>query len=223
MNDSRLVFEALSNSSFPVFRDDFDNGHLNSTWTWQNRNTSAYKIIDGWLEITGGSESILTGGEQPNLLWQTLPHGDFVIVIHISSQPLFDFQKTGLILFADTDNYISLSRGYCMKCVLGGSGIFLEHSLNGDRARAAVATDATDLFLMLIRTGGFISAFYSVEAEQWHVIKNIKTSILFEQVGLSVTNDSMLEFGYDVVGKFDFFEIRPFFHPEKKRIPLVSY
>ncbi len=214
--NSALVFEIPSDPGFPVFRDDFDGGYIDPAWTWQNREASTYQIKDGWLEITGGSESFLTGGEQTNLLWQTLPQGDFVLTIRLKAQPLFDFQRSGIILFTDADNYVFLSRGYCMQCVLGGSGIFLEYNLDNDKARAAVSTDSTEMFLMLIRTGNGIGAFYSVENGLWKNLANIETRFPFAYVGLSVTNDSQWEQGYDVVGGFDFFDLRPFFHPENR-------
>ncbi len=217
-SDSDATAESPATPQEPIFRDDF-NGQLNPAWAWQNEDVTHYKINeDGWLEITGGSESILAGGQQTNLLWMQLPEGDFVISIHLKSQPLFDFQRAGILLFKNSEQYVSLSRGYCMQCVLGGSGIFLEYISKGGRTRYAVATDATDLYLMLIRGRGVLSGFYATEASQWQNIANLENDIRFERVALSVTNDSTWDEGYDVVGMFDYFEIRSVFH--QKPAPL---
>lgn len=206
----------------PIFRDDF-NGQLNPAWTWQNEDASHYQVSqDGWLQITGGDESILAGGQQTNLLWMPLPEDDFVISIRLKSQPLFDFQQAGILLYEDSEQYVSLSRGYCMQCVLGGSGVFLEYNLKGDRVRYAAATDATDLYLMLIRAGGVVSGFYATEAGQWRHVASLRSASRFYRAGLSVTNDSAWDEGLDVVGLFDFFEIRPSFHQEPTP-PLIIY
>jgi len=134
----------------PTFRDDFS-GQLNPDWKWQNEDVSEWKVNEnGWLEITGGDESIMAGGQQTNLVWVPLPEGGFEISIHLKSQPLFDFQRAGLLLYEDSENYVSLSRGYCMECVLGGNGIFLKYSLNGSRGRYTAAANAVDLYLMLV-------------------------------------------------------------------------
>lgn len=191
-----------------IFRDDF-NGQLNQAWTWQNEDTSRYKVHeDGWLEIIGGNESILAGERQTNLLWIALPEGNIEISIHLKSQPLFDFQRAGLLLYQDSNHYIVLSHGYCMQCVLGGSGIYLEYSLNGKHEKVTTASLANELYLMLIVEDGAVNAFYALEEAQWQHIASVKNDIRFERAALSVTNDTASNTGYDLIGMFDYFEIR---------------
>jgi hypothetical protein len=167
---------------------------------------------NGWLEITGGGEKLLTGGQQTNLLWALLPENDFVISVHLKSEPLFDFQQARLFLHEKPDHYISLSCGYCAQSVLGGNGIFLDYRLSGEQAKYLVATDATDLQLLLIHAGGLISAPYSEKEGQWQHIASIETDFVFMRFGLSATNGNRWEEGYDVIGMFDYFEIRARFH-----------
>ena len=200
--------EAPSKSESPIFRDDF-NSQLNAAWMWENEDASRYRMNEnGWLEITGGDESIMTNGQQTNLLWVTLPEDDFEIFIHLKSQPQYDFQRAGLLLYKDSEHYISLSRGYCMQCVLGGNGVFLEYNLNGSQGRYTAATDAVDLYLMLISRQGVIGAFYAAERHHWQYLASFESNVAFEHIGLSVTNDSTWDNGYDVIGSFDYFEIR---------------
>ncbi len=221
-NGAETAAEAPATSQEPIFRDDF-NGHLNPEWEWENEDASSYKVDDdGWLVITGGSKNILAGEQQTNLLWTSLPEGDFVISIHLKSQPLFDFQQAGILLSDDSGQYVSLSRGYCMQCVLGGSGVFLVYNLNGSRGRYASATDATDLYLMLIRAGGVVSGFYATEAGRWLQVASLRNGSRFYHAGLSVTNDSTWNEGLDVIGMFDYFEIRPTFH-QKPTPPMFIY
>lgn len=63
------------------------------------------------------------------------------------------------------------------------------------------------------------SGFYAVKTDQWQYIASLDNDIRFERVALSVTNDSAWDEGYDVVGMFDFFEIRPSFHQKPTPIP----
>lgn len=195
-------------SDSPIFHEDF-NGQLAPAWRWQNEDASHYKLNeDGWLEITGGDESILAGGQQTNLLWITLPEGEIEISIHLKSQPLFDFQRAGLLLYRDSGNYVSLARGHCTQCVLGGNGIFLEYSFDGQHEKYSIPFNGADLYLMLMIEQGVVSAFYAVDADQWQHVASVENGIRFERAALSVTNDSAWDNGYDVVGKFDYLEIR---------------
>lgn len=190
-----------------LFRDDFI-GQVDPAWSWQNEDASRYKLEDGWLEITGGDESMLVDGQQTNLLWMSLPEGDLEISIRLISQPLFDYQQVGLLLYHDSENYISFSHGYCTQCVLGGEGVFLEYSLNGDYGRLAASVSASDLYLTLIVDQGVVLSFYAIDASSRQYLASQKIGVNFERVALSVTNGSKWDEGYDIVGRFDYFEIR---------------
>lgn len=202
-----------------VFYDDFQR-QLNPAWTWENEDASRWQInSNGWLEITGGDASRALGAAQLNLLWMPAPQAEWTITTRLETQPLFDYQQAGLLLFDEAGRYLALSRGYCQECVLGGNGIFLEHNLTGERVRLAFPTEATDMYLMLIQTPDSIGAFYALQTGPWQSVANLQNSLPFERVGLSVTNDSRWEEGYDVIGKFDFFEIRPSFHQTPPPLP----
>jgi hypothetical protein len=129
-------------------------------------------------------------------------------LIHLKSQPLFDYQRAGLLLYQDVEHYIALSQGYCLQCLLGGNGIFLEYRLDEHRGKFTTASNASDLYLMLIIEEGAINAFYAIETGHWQHIASLKSDIHFERAALSVTNDTTSENGYDLIGMFDYFEIR---------------
>lgn len=219
-NGPNPSIEAPATFEGTIFRDDFT-GQISPEWTWQNQDASRHKLNDdGWLEITGGDESILTDGQQANLLWIDLPKGDFEIMLHLKSQPLFDFQQAGFLLYQDAENYLTLNRGYCMECVLGGEGVFLEYSSNGNRGRFAAGVSASDLYLVLVVEQGVISAFYAIEEDQRQHLASLKNTFNFRRAALSVTNGSTWDEGYDIVGSFDFFEIRRPTHFTPKPTPI---
>jgi beta-xylosidase len=191
-----------------LFRDDFD-GQLSPAWTWHNEDAAHYKLNeDGWLEITVGDENTLIGGKQANLLWTPLPEGNIEVLVHLKAQPLFDYQHAGLVLYEDPEHYVFLNQGYCMQCVLGGSGIFLEYRLNAHQGRFTTASSASDLYLLLLIEHGAVSAFFATKADEWQHIATLESDIQFTRVGLAVANDSTWDTGYDLIGLFDYFEIR---------------
>ncbi len=61
---------------------------------------------------------------------------------------------------------------------------------------------------MLIVEDGAVNAFYALEEAQWQHIASVKNDIRFERAALSVTNDTASNTGYDLIGMFDYFEIR---------------
>lgn len=195
-------------SAEPIFRDDFI-GQLDAAWEWENEDASRHKVSeDGWLEITGGDESLISGGQQTNLLWTALPGGNFEISIRLKAQPLFDYQRVGILLYQDSGNYISLSHGNCLQCVLGGEGVILEYNLIETQGRFSTAIHTNDLRLMLVVEQGSVSAFYAIEENRWQHLASLENAINFERVAVNVTNGSKWDEGYDLIGRFDYFEIR---------------
>ena len=70
-----------------LFRDDF-NGELQPGWEWENENPDKWTFTDdGWLQIVGEFNSLISQNQQSNLLWYPLPEGDFVITVHLKTKP----------------------------------------------------------------------------------------------------------------------------------------
>jgi beta-xylosidase len=196
-----------SPAPLPVFLDEFG-GPLDPGWSWQDEDTSRWNLEgDGWLAIKGAEGSIVQGESQANILWRSLPGGSFEVSIHLASQPLFDSQRAGLLLYHDPQHYIALSQGYCSECVLGGTGVFLEYQLGSEHGRYSQRSSTTDLYLMLLDEPGIVSGFYAIQEGQWQHLASIPNSTVFQQVGLSVTSGHAGEQGDGLLGRFDYFRI----------------
>lgn len=99
-----------------LFRDDF-NGELQPGWEWENENPDKWTFTDdGWLQIVGEFNSLISQNQQSNLLWYPLPEGDFVITVHLKTKPFENFHQAAIFIYEDPENYITLNRGYCDLC-----------------------------------------------------------------------------------------------------------
>lgn len=191
-----------------IFRDDFT-GELQPGWTWENENPDLWTFTDdGWLQIMGEDPSLLGGAAQSNLLWRDLPSGDFIITIHLKTQPFSNFQQATLYLYEDLDNYVALNRGFCDLCVDGGNAYYFEFKISGAFGSYNQPTNATDVYIRLTREGDVISGYYANEPDQWERIGRYGGSYFnFTRVGIGVTNSDPQGVDGDLVGQFDYFEI----------------
>jgi len=191
-----------------VFRDDFD-GNLQPGWTWQNEVPSRWTITqDGWLQIIGEDASLLGEGMQSNLLWHELPEGDFEITVHLKANPTDNFQQATIYIYEDGENYIAINRGYCGPCATQGNGIYMEYKINGQLGAYNLATKETDLFLRLESKGNVVSGYYAFAPDKWVRLGRFGNYFAFKKVGLGVSNVDIQGINADLIGLFDYFEIR---------------
>ena len=191
-----------------LFRDDF-NGVIAQGWTWQDEDPSRWNITeDGWLQITGEDAGLLAEGHQSNFLWRVLPGGDVEVTVHLMAAPIVNFQQATIYFYEDEDNYVAINRGFCDVCETGGDGIYMEYKINGNWGAYSVATDDTDLYLRLLIEDKIISGYYALEYGQWERLGRFGDYFNFTRVGIGVTNLDGDGINADVVGSFDYIEIR---------------
>jgi hypothetical protein len=187
-----------------LFRDDFE-GALQPGWQWENENPAKWTITkDGWLQIIGEHDALLKEKQQNNLLWYPLPSGEFVITVHLITKPFENFQQAAIFIYEDSDNYITINRGYCAPCSTGGNGFYMDYKIGGSTGDYSAATNAVDVFLRLESKGKVISGFYATEPDQWKLLGRFGNYFQFKKVGIGVSNVRSPD---DVVGLFDYFEI----------------
>jgi len=191
-----------------IFRDDFT-GQLRSEWSWENEVPSRWTLTyDGRLQIIGQDPSLLLGGVQSNLLWTTLPEGDFAISVHLQAQPVVNFQQATMYLYENPENFVALNRGYCGFCVSGGNAIYMEYKIGKDFGTYKQPTNVTDLYLKLVSQENVISGYYAFEPDQWQRLGRFGNYFQFKRVGLGVSNvDQKHTSSDDLIGMFDYFEI----------------
>jgi hypothetical protein len=133
-----------------LFRDDFE-GELQPGWEWENENPDKWTFTDGgWLQIIGESNNLLRENQQNNLLWYPLPTGDFVITVHLKTQPFENFHQAAIYIYQDPENYVTINRGYCDLCPTGGNGFYMDYEISGAMGNYNIATSAEDVYLRLV-------------------------------------------------------------------------
>ncbi len=191
-----------------LLRDDFS-GSLTQGWTWQNEKPELWSFTpDGWLQITGEDASLLADDVQSNLLCRPSPEDDFQITVHLSADPVQNFQQATLYLYQDGNNYIAINRGFCAPCLTGGKGVFMEYKLGGEWGSFNTGTQDTDIYLRLTRQGDVISGYYAFEPETWQRLGRVGgKSMQLSDVCIGVSNVDSSGINADLTGKFDYFEI----------------
>ncbi len=213
--DRKIIVPTLAQTPMPVptatpdnqiLFEGFTNG-LQAGWTWLNENPSRWSITpDGWLQIAGEDSSLLADGAQSNLLCRNAPEGDFQITLHLSANPVCDYQQATLYLYQDGNNYIAMNRGFCGPC--GGNGLFMEYKFSGDAGAYQVITEDTEVFLRLTSQGKTIIGQYALEADDWQPFGKVGYYLDQPSICLGVSNvDSAGTHHDDLVGRFDFLKI----------------
>lgn len=196
-----------TNTPLPVgvlFRDDFE-GSLQPGWEWESENPDKWTFTDdGSLQIIGENNDLLYSNQQNNLLWYPLPAGDFVITVHLNTKPFDNFQQAAIFIYEDSDNYITINRGFCAPCATGGNGFYMDYKIAGQIGNYNTATNAEDVYLRLESKENVISGYYATAPEQWERLGRFGNFFQFKKVGIGVSNGRSAN---DVVGQFDYFEI----------------
>ena len=189
------------------FRDNFVEV-LADGWTWHNEDKSAWHITnDDQLQIVAGDETLLaTDNGQKNLLLRDPPMGDFEIVARVSARPSVNFQQAAIFIYQDDDNFVAINRGYCSPCV--GDGVYLDSEVDGDPWSIWLPTDATELYLRMVREKDTYTALFSLDGETWIEVGHVQHVMSPSKVGLGATNADQMEPDVDLIAKFDYFEIR---------------
>ncbi len=187
-----------------LFRDDFE-GELQPGWEWQYENPAKWTFTDdGWLQIIGERNALLTENRQNNLLWYPLPAGDFVISVHLRTKPFANFHQAAIFIYEDPGNYITINRGYCDLCSTGGNGFYMDYKIAREIGTYMAKADAEDVYLRLESKDNILSGYYAVEPGGWVRLGRFGNYFQFRRVGLGVSSVRALD---DVVGLFDYFEI----------------
>ena len=191
-----------------IFRDDFD-GTLQPGWRWENENSQKWSITDdGWLQIVGEDPSLITDGEQTNMLWRSLPDGNFSIIVHMKAALFANFQQAAIFIYEDPENYITINHGYCDFCKTGGKGIYMDYKVEGKVGTYAASFSGDEVYLKLESKDNVISGYYATSPDEWTRLGRFGNIFKFKEVGLGVSNCGSESSSNSIVtGQYDYFEI----------------
>jgi hypothetical protein len=190
-----------------IFRDDFTNV-LQPGWEWKDENPSRWKISsDGWLQILAEDATLLGDGHQSNLLCRPAPAGDFQITVHLEADPRDNFQQAALFIYQDTDNYVTINRGFCGPCKIGGSGIYMDYKYAGQVGTYMTGFKATDLYLRFLSQGHSVTGFYTTDPAKWQRLGYVGNFLENFNICLGVSNSDHAGLNADLIGRYDYIEI----------------
>ena len=192
-----------------IFRDDF-NGQLDSSWFWENEIVEQWTITNqGWLKITADDDGLKLSGAQNNLLWHGIPVGNFEFSTHIILDPDSTYQRGGILIFGNNQNYVFLNRGYCdhIDCGETKNAVIMEYQINGIWWFASIPVTETDVYLKLRINRGEITASYSTNGADWIDIYDLVVFFDFDRIGIGVSNGDLSSIDDDLVVEFDYFEV----------------
>jgi hypothetical protein len=190
-----------------IFRDDFS-GSLSPDWTIKNEQKGKWAITDeGFLQIVGQNDLLITAGNQNNLFCVSLPEGDFAAITYLTTSLNSNFQQAALYIYENSDNFVTINRGYCDLggCETGGNGFYMDYKVNGNWGGYRVATSSDTVGLKLERVGTVLAGYYSNEPGEWQRLGRFGDLFELKEVCLGAGNGA--DVNSDIVAQFDYFEI----------------
>jgi beta-xylosidase len=168
----------------PHFDEPFD-GSLIPGWSWHNENSATWSLSErpGWLRIYT-EEGTFDNGDANNVLLRDAPAGDYTLEAHFQIQPKAQFHEAGILLFADVNNWVKLSRLY--QTSLGGHTYLFTYENEGAKEQGRYTTTTqTDITVRLLVDADRVVGQYRNAAGNWVTLGTIFVgSASFPQVGL---------------------------------------
>jgi beta-xylosidase len=174
--------------------DSFQGPELHPAWSWVNENPAKWSLTEkpGFLRI----RTHLGGPGEENLLLMPAPTGDYTVSTRVQFDPIMNFQMAGLVFWQDEGNLLMLGPAYCSlpapaPCVF--KGIYFDHNEHSDPigGNFATATDLTDVYLKVERSGADYTGYYSADAVTWTLVgtHTVSPGVHLDRIGIAAGND----------------------------------
>jgi regulation of enolase protein 1 (concanavalin A-like superfamily) len=189
-----------------IFREDFDDEDFEPELKWENYNPKKCNFYNkGYLGLVGEPDSLLHNNRQSNLLWYTLPEGEYALTVHLNGIFKLDFQQAAIFLYQDANNYVTINRAYCSLCPPAGNGFYMNYKNAGAFGEYSVRTDKNDVYLRLEKKNNVISGYYATEPDQWNRLGRFSADYSnFTKAGFGITNDGTVN---NALVTLDYFEV----------------
>jgi len=194
--------------------DEFGSSTLGTCWSWIREDRSKWSLSRGNLCITTQAGSLyFDSNDTRNVLLRAAPSGDFSIETHVYYAPTENFQKAGLVVYADDDNAAVLALAYCESSTPGcqGRGVFFDFEsgggLVGNPARH-LGSSVNHVYLRITKTGTTLTGHYSLNGADWQYLGTHDLGTMagrFNRVGL-ITDSGFETRAIETC--FDFFAVQ---------------
>jgi len=195
----------------PIFRDDFD-GSFNSEWTWIRAEDDQWNLTNnpGFLhvDLTHTSDAFEGGPDTLFLRW--IKEENFEITTQILFEPKRNFQRVGLVVYEDRDNFVGLLRAYADVGDNPGNAIYFDN-ISPDAPQFGNSeytnyptplSNPSEVYLKLRREGNTYTGFYSLDGRSWEMIGVHRSPIEPVSYGILIGRSDQ-----PISAEFDFFEL----------------
>ena len=148
----------------PSWNDEFNGSALDQRWMWFNT-PYAYDLGDsrpGYLHIVSQRMTNFGAGADSGILVYQNVSGGFSIETKIISTPQSDYEKSGIMVRQDSDNWVALK--YQSE---NGAKVEWTTKIGGSATDTMVSASASPMYLRLERNGNSFSCHYSTDGSAW--------------------------------------------------------
>jgi hypothetical protein len=168
--------------------------------------TSQTGLLKTYLTQTS---NVYEGGPD-TLLLRWIENEDFEIITRVLFEPKRNFQRAGLVIYQNRDNYVALLRSYADVGDNPGNAIYFDHASplapsyddSNYNNYSTQITSLNDVYLKLRREGSVYTGFYSIDGQTWIQIGEHISSIEPVSYGLLIGKSDT-----EIFALFDFFEM----------------
>jgi hypothetical protein len=171
-----LTPEAGPKSDNLIIREDF-NGNFDSEWNWIRAGDNQWNLMEkpGFLQVYLTRTTQVYESSPDTLFLHWIEVENFEIITRVLFEPERNFQKVGLVIYEDRDNYVALLRAYADVGDNPGNAIYFDNiSLSapvyGDinyHNYSTPITNPSEVYLRLKRDGNTYIAYYSLDGQSW--------------------------------------------------------
>ena len=197
--------ECARSTGRSAYDDDFNGTSLDPKWSWYNSPASfdVGNITPGHLRMVARRGTNFSGtADSGAILYQNIS-GDCSIETKLSANPQTDFEKAGIMIRQDGNNWVALK--YQAE---GGSQVELSSKVGGAIVhRQLNATTADPVWLRLERVSSSFTTYYSTNGINW--IFQVTGSVVLNStlmVGLIIADGNA---NTDFTTDFDYFRYKP--------------
>jgi formylglycine-generating enzyme required for sulfatase activity len=172
--------EASSPGASASFRDNF-NSSMDPEWAWIRSEDGQWDLVSisgsGYLEVSLTAAAQVDMGSPETLLLRWIEGQNFELITRMLFQPTRNYQRVGLVIYENRDNYVALVRGYANDDQLPGNALYLESKIESEASFwnfGQKASSPFHIYLKLRREGDLYTGFYSTDGETWETLGELE-------------------------------------------------
>lgn len=183
--------------------DNFDSETLDSRWSWVRENPTYWSLTDnpGSLRLVTRGSLHQTNNNLENILVTPVSDEDYQIITQITFSPTENYQRAGLLVYEDDDNYIQLTLVYSDR-----SKVRIKREIGGVTLSYTTEVTATTLYLRIDKYGDDYYGFYSIDGNVWEFVGQYNMNLSNADVGLAAANGPTTS---EVDADFEYFQFIP--------------